>query len=157
MRSLFAASLLLLVTVACAERIPAPAAIPIPNHLNPQATEIAILSALVVRPAPAIFDPHQPMPANEYEQLVWNYYLTTPSRMGWGVESRRLGLATGLIKRADYHLRVAVNYDDRFARVSIVDSSGLDQTADSIHGKAAGWILKLESRIRTELDQMAKR
>jgi hypothetical protein len=158
MRSLFAAALLLLTTVACGpERIPAPAAIPIPNHLNPQATEIAILSALAVRPAPAIFDPHQPMAANEYEQLVWNYYLTTPSRMGWGVESRRLGLVTGLIKRAEYHLRVAVHYDDRTARVTIVDSSGLDQTADSIHGRAAGWILKLESRIRTELDQMAAR
>jgi hypothetical protein len=137
------------------EQIPAPATIQIPSSLNHRSVEIAILSALAVRPPPAVFNPRETMNEDDYEKLVWNYYLTAPPTLGWAVESRKPGVIIGLIRRTDYHLRVAVQYDDQFAKVSIVDSSGLDQTADSIHGKAVGWILKLETRIRTELQQIA--
>ena len=149
----------LLVAAGCggAAKIPTPASIAIPDQLGRQAVEIALLSAVVVRPAPAVFDPREELPAEQYEQLVWNYYLTTPSTGGWTVESRKPGIITAIIKRSGYHLRTAVRYDDRTARASIVDSSGLNQTADSIHGNAAAWILKLEGRIGTELQQMAAR
>jgi len=159
MRSSFVSlAAFLSITTGCGPtKIPTPASISIPDHLGRQGVEIALLSAVVVRPAPAVFNPREEMPAEQYEQLVWNYYLTVPNTQGWTVESRKPGLITALIKRAGYHLRAAVHYDDRTARVAIVDSSGLDQTADSIHGNAVGWILKLEDRVRTELQQMAAR
>jgi hypothetical protein len=137
--------------------IPTPATIPIPSGLSEQGVEIAILSAMVVRPPPPVFDPREAMPKEQYEQLVWNYYVTTPTSGGWVIESRDPGAVTGIIKRSGYHLRVVVRHDERAARVSIVDSSGLDQESGSIHENAAEWILKLEARIRSELQQMERK
>jgi len=71
------------------------------------------------------------------------------------VVSRKPGLVTAEISRTRYLLRVAVRYDDRTARVSIVESSGLRQGGGRIHRKAVGWILKLETRIRQHLQGMA--
>jgi hypothetical protein len=59
------------------------------------------------------------------------------------------------ITRAQYELDIAVNYDDEAARVSIIDSRGLDQEDGRIHGNAVAWIVKLEGRIRAEFDRMA--
>jgi hypothetical protein len=158
MRTPVVVATLLLVTVlsGCARPIPTPSEIAVPGGLSQQAIEIALLSAVTTRPPPALFASRQLMSNEEFEQLVWNYYVITPRRLGWAVEARKPGEIIALIQRPTYHLRAAVTYDESVARVAIVDSSGLDQTADSIHRKARGWILKLESRMRTQLVQMAR-
>ena len=73
----------------------------------------------------------------------------------WAVKSREPGLVKAAITRPTYELNVAVSYDDRQARVSILDSTGLHQEDGKIHGNAVSWILKLEGRIRAEFDRMA--
>jgi hypothetical protein len=148
---------LLLLTMACGGRpIPEPEQIPVPPGVGAQATEIAILSALMNLPPPAIYDPRAPMPRETYEQMVWNYYLTSPGR-GWVVESRDPGRVVAKIARAKYLLRIQVQYDQNRAAASILESSGLAQQDGRIHRKAVGWILKLEQRIRTELARFAGR
>jgi hypothetical protein len=127
-----------LIASACATRpIPEPERIPIPAGLSQQNAEVAILSALTNNPPPGVYDPRTEMSEEEFDRLRWSYYVASPSR-AWVVESRQPGRITGVIERTNYRLRTQVRYDDGAATVSIVDSTGLDQTAASTAGRSPG-------------------
>jgi hypothetical protein len=157
MRSVLSILCLALVMIGgCRTRaIPEPETIPIPNGLSHQNIEVAILSALSLRPPPGTYDPREGMPEDEFARLVWSHYVSAPGNRSWAVESRSPGRITAVISRARYLLRIAVDYDDHLAKVSIIESTGLDQSSTRIHRKAVAWVLKLESRIRSELLRMA--
>lgn len=135
--------------------IPDPHSIPIPSSLSRQNIEVAILSALSVQPPPGIYDPREEMPEDEFDQLIWTYYLASPRNRAWVVDSRDPGRITAVISRTRYLLRIAVEYDDDRAKVSIIESTGLGQSSSRIHRKAVAWVLKLETRIRNEFSRMA--
>jgi hypothetical protein len=154
---LFAVLALLAVGVGCQSRpIPEPERIIIPDRLSQQAAEVAILSAVTAQQPPGIYDPSVEMAEQDFDLLVWNYYVASPGR-AWVVESREPGRIVGVIERARHRLRVQVVYDRYAAKVSIVDSTGLGQEDGQIHRRAVAWVLKLEERLRTELDRMAAR
>jgi hypothetical protein len=135
--------------------IPEPENIPIPSRLSHQNIEVAILSALSIQSPPGIYDPREEMPEDEFARLIWSYYVSSPGNRSWVVESRNPGRITAVISRTRYLLRIAVDYDDRRAKVSIIESTGLSQSSTRIHRKAVAWVLKLESRIRNEFLRMA--
>jgi len=129
--------------------------IPIPSGLSTQNIEVAILSALTVQRPPGSYNPRDQLPEDDFAQMVWQNYISTGGNRAWVVESRNPGRITAVLSRTHYHLRIAVDYDDRQAKVSILDSAGLSQSSTRIHRKAVAWILKLQSRIRSELLRMA--
>jgi hypothetical protein len=154
MRRLVAfASLLLLAACASTRPIPPPKSIPIPASLTKQNVEVAIISALRTVPPPGSYDPRREMAPDDYETLV--AFMTSSTNRAWVVEAREPGRVTAKIDRPQHRIRVAVTYDDTYARVELVDSEGLEQSGKGIHRKAVGWMLKLEKRIAQELDRMA--
>jgi hypothetical protein len=70
--------------------IPEPEVIPIPDGLNKQNVEIAILSAFAVKLPPPGYDPRVLQPPEDFEQLVWRHYVASSGR-AWLIESREPG------------------------------------------------------------------
>src|SRR5262245_6137633 len=99
---------LVALVAGCASTRPIPESqsIPVPRGLNEQNVEIAILSALLVQPPPGIYDPRAIVPKEQYDQLVWNYYVTSAGNRGWIVKSREPGIVTAAISRPQYELKI---------------------------------------------------
>ena len=132
-----------------------PSPIMVPQGLNENDVELAIVLAIADIPPPAYLTPGQPISAKTLDEIL-NQKVDS-SRQYYFFEDRADGVVYSGFQYRTYYMRVAVHYDSEKVRLEITDSRNLEQHDNYIHKKAFEWLVILETRIRRALAQVARR
>lgn len=151
------AAVLLVVAALGCRTVPIPAFEPIaiPRGLSSQQIELAILSGILNKPPPLALDPTHPMPAADFDRLIWQSYMYNARSRSWFPESRKPGEIIAAVDTRGHYLQVSLRYDQGQITTEILQSRNLLQEGGEIHKKAVAWIANLHEHIRRELGRMA--
>jgi hypothetical protein len=74
--------------------------------------------------------------------------------LGWEMSPVEPGVILGTLRLRTHMAMVNIKYDTKTYSITYKDSSNLNYTGDSIHKNYNGWILNLDSGIRTQLTNL---
>jgi len=134
-----------------------PPPIPVPNGLNANDVELAILLTISDPNSQQPLSPGQQITDNVLTALLGSYDSVSNQRQTWFFEDREPGRIFLGYQRGHFYMRVAAKFDAESITLSIVDSRNLDQTETHIHKGAFSRLATLDYAIRRSLGRVAQR
>lgn len=132
-----------------------PPPVTVPNGLNANSVELAVLMAVVDAKQPPDLTVGQQITDSVLSAVVGGY-ASVQRRNAWYYEGREPGVVFAGFLHRGYYMKVAVGYSAQDVRFSIVESRGLSQSESRIHKTAMRFLQSLEDRVRRSLSMVAQ-
>jgi hypothetical protein len=136
--------------------MPRPLSVPVPEEMQPQITEAAILSVAARQPIPDWVTTYIQPASHPLEALKVKWMETRRSK-GWFPVSRESGHIVAGHRQDQFALRVEVNYTKEKITGRILTSKNLGQTKTQISAEAVKWFREFMARTEVAVADLAAR
>jgi len=136
--------------------IPRPISMPLPEGMQPQFTEVAILSVAAQQPIPDWITTYIQPVSLPLEALKVKWMETHKSK-GWYPGSRESGRIEVGYRQDQFELRVGVDYTKEKITGHILGSKNLGQTKTQISAEAKKWFHEFMARTESAVADLAAR